>query len=301
MSSLPQRRLGDFQVGAIGFGAMQLSGDRRPPRVQALDTIRAAVEAGVTLIDTADAYGRDHTDVHHNEQLVAEGLRDLGSLADGVIVATKGGHTRHGREWGVDGNPTYLKKACEASLRALGVEQIDLYQLHRPDPTVAFEDSVGALAELRVAGKVRLVGVSNVSSRQIHTALSVLGADGLASVQNEFSPSETSSWEQLELCDRLGVAFLLYSPLGGAGQVSQLASRRPELARVAALHRVSIVQALLAWELSLTPYAVPIPGCSRPSTITDSAAAANLQLETSELEDITRACLAQQGAHHGSE
>jgi aryl-alcohol dehydrogenase-like predicted oxidoreductase len=275
---------------------MQLSGDRRPPRAQARDTIRASVEAGVTLIDTADAYGRDDTEVHHNERLVAEALRRLGPSASEVLVATKGGHTRRGREWGVDGHPKHLKKACEASLLALDVEQIGLYQLHRPDPTLPFEDSVGALAELRAAGKVRLVGVSNVNSRQIHTALSVLGAGGLASVQNEFSPSATSSWEQLELCDRLGVAFLLYSPLGGAGRVSQLSSHRPELSRVAARHRVSIVQVILAWELSLSSYAVPIPGCSQPSTIRDSAAAVELQLETSELEHITRSCLPEREA-----
>jgi aryl-alcohol dehydrogenase-like predicted oxidoreductase len=295
VTTLSQRRIGDVNVGPVGLGAMQLSGDRRPPRVQAVDTIRAAVEAGVTLIDTADAYGRDETEIHHNEQLVAEALRRLGPVASDVLVATKGGHTRQGREWGVDGRPKQLKRACDASLVALGVEQIGLYQLHRPDPTVAFVDSLGALAELRAGGKVRLVGVSNVDSGQIRTALSVLGADGLASVQNEFSPSATSSWEQLGLCDELGLAFLAYSPLGGAGRVSQLPIGRPVLAQVAARHRVSMVQVILAWELSLSLCAIPIPGCSRPSTIRDCAVAADLQLDASELVHITRSCLGERG------
>ena len=296
MSSGTARRVGDFHVGASRAG--RDAAVRRPAAAsgQAFDTVRAAVEAGVTLIDTADAYGRDDREFHHNERLVAEAIRQLGATASTVLVATKGGHTRRDRGWGIDGHPKYLRKACDASLAALNVEQIGLYQLHRPDPWIPFEESIGALAELRAVRKVRLVGVSNVDNRQIQAALSVLGADGLASVQNEFSPSATAGWEQLHLCERLGLAFLLYSPLGGTGQVGQLSERAPVLARVAARHRVSVVQVLLAWELSLSPYAIPIPGCSRPSTILDCAAAAELVLETSELEQITRACLPQREA-----
>ena len=262
--------------------------------MQALSTVCVAIEAGVNLIDTADAYGLDDTDLHHNERLVGEALRACGREADAVLVATKGGHTRLGRSWGVDGSPEYLRRACEESLVALGVEQIGLYQLHRPDPTVPFTESLGGLGELAAEGLVRFVGISNVDTGQIQTALEVLGESVLASVQNEFSPLAYGGRTQLDLCESLGLAYLEYSPLGGSVGRLQMQARRPEFSRIAAAHHVSVPQVILAWEISLSPVAIPIPGCSRPSTILDCANAVRLELDRDELDRLTRSCLARE-------
>ena len=181
---MEQRRIGDRPVSALGYGAMYLSVQGRPPENQALATLAAVLAGGVTLIDTADAYCLDESDTGHNERLIARALRDNGTSTDQVLVATKGGHIRPHGDWDVDGRPDYLRRACEASLRALGVEAIDLYQYHRPDPTVPYEESVGAIADLQRAGKIRLVGLSNVSVAQLDTAQRLVE---VVSVQNEFS------------------------------------------------------------------------------------------------------------------
>ncbi|HEY8558403.1 MAG TPA: aldo/keto reductase, partial [Actinomycetes bacterium] len=167
---MPTRRLGGLQVSAIGLGEMPLSLAGRPDEAQAVRTIHAALDAGVTLIDTADAYCRDESDFGHGERLIAKALAAWSGDRDQALVATKGGHTRPGGSWEVDGRPEYLRQACEASLERLGVEAIGLYQFHRPDPKVPFTESVGALAELRAAGKIRLAGLSNVSIDQISQA-----------------------------------------------------------------------------------------------------------------------------------
>jgi aryl-alcohol dehydrogenase-like predicted oxidoreductase len=200
-----------------------------------------------------------------------------------VLVATKGGHTRPGGEWDVDGRPKYLRLACERSLRALGVECIGLYQHHRPDPRVPYEDTLGALKHLRDAGKIRLVGISNVNSTQIELALRILGPDGLASVQNEFSPRVRSGRVELDLCRALGITFLAYSPLGGLGRAHELGAEYAGLAEVARVRGISVQQVALAWELSLGPQVIPIPGCSRPATVRDCAAAMTLVLDADEL------------------
>jgi aryl-alcohol dehydrogenase-like predicted oxidoreductase len=290
------RSIGDRVVSAIGLGAMNLSREGRPSREQAFATIRTAVEAGVTLIDTADAYGIDQNDMHHNERLVAEALRACGDAGAEVLVATKGGHTRRGRDWAVDGRPQHLRKACDGSLRALGVEQIGLYQLHRPDPGVPYEETIGALRELQDTGKIRLVGISNVSVEQIDTALLVLGPGRLASVQNEFSPRVRNGWIELALCDALEIAFLLYSPLGGSRRPPGGVALDPEFTRLAKAHDVSVQQVVLAWELALANRAIPIPGCSRPATILDCVGAATLALEHDELETLTRMLLRPKGS-----
>ena len=185
MTTMPTRRLGGLEVGAVGLGEMPMSLAGRPDEPRAVRTIHAALDAGVTLIDTADAYCRDESDFGHGERLVAKALAAWSGDRDRVLVATKGGHTRPRGDWGLDGRPEYLRQACEASLRALGVEAIGLYQFHRPDPKVPFAESVGAMAELKAAGKVRLVGLSNVSFDQIRQARQLVE---VASVQNEFSP-----------------------------------------------------------------------------------------------------------------
>lgn len=281
--SMPSRRIGGVRVGAVGLGAMPMSLAGRPDEARSLRTIHAALDAGVTLIDTADAYCLGESEVGHNERLVAKALASWPGGRDGVLVATKGGHTRPGREWGLDGRPEHLRQACEASLRALGVEAIGLYQLHRPDPKVPFAESVGALAELRAAGKVRMVGLSNVSVDQIEQARRIVE---VASVQNELSPRFRRSEGELAWCAAHRIAFLPWSPLGGIGRGGMLGQRHAAFAEVAGRHGVSPQQVALAWELAKAPVVIPIPGARRPETIADSAAAATLRLDADELDRL---------------
>jgi aryl-alcohol dehydrogenase-like predicted oxidoreductase len=280
VTTMPTRRLGGLQVSAIGLGEMPMSLAGRPDEAQSVRTIHAALDAGVTLIDTADAYCIDESEVGHGERLVARALTAWPGDRDRVLVATKGGHTREGGEWYLDGRPEHLRQACEASLRALGVEAIGLYQFHRPDPKVPFAESVGAMAELKAAGKVRLVGLSNVSVDQIKQARQLVQ---VASVQNEFSPRFRRSEGELAFCAAEGIAFLPWSPLGGIGRGRDLAGRHRVFGEVAEAHGVSAQQVALAWQLAKAPAVIPIPGSSRPETITDSAAAASLRLSDDEL------------------
>jgi aryl-alcohol dehydrogenase-like predicted oxidoreductase len=283
---MPTRRLGGLQVSAIGLGEMPMSLAGRPDEAQSVRTIHAALDAGVTLIDTADAYCIDESEVGHGERLVARALTAWPGDRDRVLVATKGGHTREGGEWYLDGRPAHLRQACEASLRALGVEAIGLYQFHRPDPKVPFAESVGAMAELKAAGKVRLVGLSNVSVDQIKQARQLVQ---VASVQNEFSPRFRRSEGELAFCAAEGIAFLPWSPLGGIGRGRDLGGRHRAFGEVAEAHGVSAQQVALAWQLAKAPAVIPIPGSSRPETITDSAAAASLRLSDDELARLDRA------------
>jgi aryl-alcohol dehydrogenase-like predicted oxidoreductase len=292
--TMPTRRLGGLPVGAVGLGEMPMSLAGRPDEARAIRTIHAALDAGVTLIDTADAYCRDGSEVGHGERLVARALAAWPGDRDRVLVATKGGHTREGREWGLDGRPEHLRQACEASLRALGVDAIGLYQLHRPDPKVPFAESVGALAELKAAGKVRLVGLSNVSVDQIRQASELVE---VASVQNEFSPRFRRSEGELLFCAARRIAFLPWSPLGGIGRGGSLGQRHRAFAEVAEAHGVSPQRVALAWELAKAPTVIPIPGASRPESIIDSAAAATLRLHA---EDLARLDQVQAAAPRGA-
>ena len=285
MTTMPTRRLGGLQVSAIGLGEMPMSLAGRPDEAGSIRTIHAALDAGVTLIDTADAYCLDGSEIGHGERLVRKALDAWPGDRDRVLVATKGGHTRPGREWGLDGRPEYLRQACEASLRALGVEAIGLYQFHRPDPKVPFTESVGALAELQAAGKVRLVGLSNVSVDQISQARRLVN---VASVQNEFSPRFRRSEGELAFCAAQGIAFLPWSPLGGIGRGRDVGDRHRAFAEVAEVLGVSAQQVALAWELAKAPVVIPIPGASRPETITDSLAAATLRLSEGDLARLDR-------------
>ncbi len=280
MTTMPTRRLGGLQVSAIGLGEMPMSLAGRPDEARSVRTIHAALDAGVTLIDTADAYCIDESEVGHGERLVAKALAAWPGDRDRVLVATKGGHTREGGDWGLDGRPEHLRQACEASLRALGVETIGLYQFHRPDPKVPFAESVGALAELQKAGKVRLVGLSNVSVDQIRQARQLVQ---VASVQNEFSPRFRRSEGELAFCAAERIAFLPWSPLGGIGRGRDLGGRHRAFADIGEAHGVSAQQVALAWQLAKAPVVIPIPGSSRPETITDSAAATRLRLSDDEL------------------
>jgi aryl-alcohol dehydrogenase-like predicted oxidoreductase len=278
-----QRRIGDVTVSAIGLGAMPLSTRTdRPSREDAAATVHAALDAGVTLIDTADAYARDEAEFGHNESLVAEALASYGPGADGVLVATKGGHTREGSDWLLDGSPGYLRRACEASLRRLGVDAIGLYQFHRPDPDTPWEESMGALRQLADDGLVQMVGISNADVAQIDVARSIVGP-ALASVQNQFSPGWRFSADEVAHCAAHGLAFLPWSPFGGVGAAGSLDTTAPAFAQVARELGVSVYRVTLAWHLAQADVVVPIPGASRPASIQDSAAAADLRLTPEQL------------------
>jgi aryl-alcohol dehydrogenase-like predicted oxidoreductase len=282
------RTLGNATVSAIGLGGMPLSIEGRPTeRGRALETIHAALDAGITLLDTADAYHLYADEVGHNESLFAEALATYGGDTSDVLVATKGGHLRPGDgSWTLDGSPQHLREACDASLKRLGVDAIGLYQFHRPDPLVDYAESVGTIAELLDAGKIRMAGISNANVDQIRLSQEILGGR-LVSVQNQFSPSFRSSEGELRLCDELGLAFLPWAPLGGSSNAGALGSRHAAFARVAEAHGVSPQQVTLAWMLALSPVVIPIPGSTRPETIRDSAAAADLVLTAQEVEQLS--------------
>lgn len=286
-----ERSIGEVKVGAIGLGAMPLSIEGRPDEAQAIATIRAALDSGVTLIDTADSYHWHADELGHNELLVARALATSGGDRDRVLVATKGGRGRPGDgSWTVTGTPQYLKRACEGSLRRLGVAEIGLYQLHKPDPQVPWAESVGALKELLDEGKIRMVGISNVTVEQIRQAQQILGT-ALVSVQNRYSPAVRTSEDQLRLCAELGLAFLPWSPLGGISRSSlDDASQQPApgtaFHQVASERGVSPQQVALAWLLARSPMVIPVPGASRPASIQDSARAADLVLTPSELSRL---------------
>jgi aryl-alcohol dehydrogenase-like predicted oxidoreductase len=283
------RRIGDLAVGSIGLGGMPMSIEGRPDEARSVATIHAALDAGVTLIDTADAYHLKANDVGHNESLIAGALASYGGDTSNVLVATKGGHLRPGDgSWTLNGAPDYVKQACEESLKRLGVEAIGLYQFHRPDPRVPYADSIGALRELLDEGKIVRAGISNANPAQIRQALEILG-DDLVSVQNQFSPSFRSSEPELYLCNELGLAFLPWSPLGGITAAAGLGDRFAVYAEIGAAHGVSPQQVCLAWMLAKAPVVIPIPGSTRPETIRDSVAAATLELGAEELARLDAA------------
>jgi len=278
------RSIGQTRVSAIGLGAMPMSvAGHMPDEAQSIKTIHAALDAGVTLIDTADAYTPSADQVGHNERIVAKALPSWSGDSGDVLVATKGGHTRiEGGGWQVNSRPDYLAEACERSLKALGVEAIGLYQHHRPDPAVPYEETLGGLRDLLDAGKIRMAGISNANPEQIRLAHEILGGR-LASVQNEYSPKFRTSEPEIDVCAELGVAFLPWSPLGGISSASELGGKHTAFGTVAAARGVSPQQVCLAWELARSPVVIPIPGASRPESIIDSAAAADLVLTAEEL------------------
>lgn len=263
-------------------------GDKQCPHDQAIATIHAALDAGVTYIDTADIYAPAWNEVGHNERVVGEALRSWTGDKTGVVVGTKGGITRgEGETWGRDGSPEYLRRALEASLEALGVDSIDLYQWHRPDRWRVYGEVIETFKSFRDEGLIKAVGISNANIEEIEVAIEVLGDGGLASVQNQFSPSFRSSRDELEFCGEHGIAFLPWSPLGGVGSKSKdVGLTYPVFHEIGEAHDVSPQQVVLAWELSLGDHVIPIPGASRPESITDSVKAAELTLSEDELQRI---------------
>jgi aryl-alcohol dehydrogenase-like predicted oxidoreductase len=273
-AALPSRPIGDRTVSAIGLGGAPIAlAARIPDERSAVRMVHAALDAGVTLLDTADVYSPG-LGQGYSESLFGRAVRTWGPGRDDVLIATKGGkYWRPDGEVQVDGRPEYLARACDTSLRVLGTDVIGLYQFHEPDPAVPFEESIGALADLRAAGKIANIGISNVTTELIQRALAITP---LASVQNQLGPGHPAGHAEIALCERAGLGFLAYSPLKGLAAGDRFAA-------VAQAHRTSPQQVALAWELSLSPAVIPIPGATRPETILDSVRAADLTLSPSDL------------------
>jgi aryl-alcohol dehydrogenase-like predicted oxidoreductase len=269
-------------VSAVGLGGMYLSIRERPSEDAAVRTIHAALDAGITLVDTADVYCLDQRDIGHNERLVARALREKPGAA--VVVATKGGLERPGGSWTRNASPAHLRVACEQSLKALGVERIDVYQLHAPDPAVPLADSVGELAKLRAEGKIAHVALSNVSVDEIDQAQRIVP---IVSVQNRWNPHDRSPETRgvLAHCTQLGIAFLPYSPFGGAGGAKSLSSVG-SLAAEAKKRGMSPHRLVLAWMLAKSPVVIPIPGARRVESIVDSAQATEVVLSSDDVRAV---------------
>ena len=290
---LPQVTLGDVAVSRIGLGCMPFSFANAKPLEQAIATVHAAIDAGITLLDTANIYAPSWDAMGHNERVVGEALRCYSGPIDlsTVIVATKGGITRGpGEKWGRDSSPASLRAACEASLTALGVDVIDLYQHHRHDPSMTYADQMRALGALRDAGLVRRLGLSNCALDELELAIDLLGGPregGIVSVQNEFSPRYRGESEVLARCDELGIVFLPWSPLGGSEQAHDVGSRYSDFASVATEVGASAQEVVLAWLMSLSPMVVPIPGASRPSTVASIVRALDVRLQPAQCERLS--------------
>jgi len=274
-------------VSVVGYGGMHLSITGRPTETESIRVIHAALDGGMTLIDTADAYSLDESDTGHNERLIARALREWSGPRDRIIVATKGGIVRSGGRWDRDGRPEHLRAACDASLKALGVEQIALYQFHAPDPRVPFQESVGALADLQTRGKIRWVGLSNVSVAEIENAERLLS---VVAVQNRLNPffREALTDGVVEYCTSRRIAFLAYSPTGG-GRLTKKLPDHPLLTGIARRLGVTAHSACLAWVIAQGTTVIAIPSARRVEHAMDSARAGDLELGAEDLASIDAA------------
>ena len=274
-------------VPVVGLGAMPLSIQGRPDEAQSVRVIHAALDAGMTLIDTADAYCLDDDERGHNERLIARALAAWPGDDGEIVVATKGGLERPDGRWTRNGRPEHLRTAADASLAALGVDRIDLYQLHAPDPEVPFEDSVGCLAELRRSGKIDRVGLSNVSVEQIRAAEAIVP---VASVQNRLNPffREALDAGVVDYCGEKGIAFIAYSPVGG-GRLNKKLPQHDAAREVAGRHGISPHAAVLAWVLAQGPSVLIIPGSRSVDHVRDSASVADVALTADDLLEIASA------------
>jgi pyridoxine 4-dehydrogenase len=267
--------IGDRRVRRLGFGAMRITGQGiwgpPPDHDEAIAVLRRAVELGVNLIDTADSYGPNVS-----EELIAEALYPY---PDDLLIATKGGLIRTGPGvWPRDGRPEHLREACEGSLRRLRLDAIDLYQHHSPDKRVPYERSIAALKELQDEGKIRHIGVSNVSVEQLETAREIVE---VVSVQNRFNVTDRSSQDVLERCEELGIAFLPWAPID-AGRISE----GGPLERIASQHDASPRQVAIAWLLARSAVIAPIPGTGSVEHLEENLGAAEIQLSDDELAEL---------------
>jgi aryl-alcohol dehydrogenase-like predicted oxidoreductase len=284
--ALKTRPLGSsgLQVGRIGLGGMPLSLEGRPSENDAIKVIHAALDAGMTLLDTADAYCPDDDEMGHNERLIGKAVRSWAGNRDSVVIATKGGLQRRAAVWSRNGRPERLKEACENSLRALGTETVTVYQFHAPDDDVPFEDSVGALADLRKLGKILHVGLSNVSVELIRKAQKIVP---IVSVQNILNVFTRDSMKEgvVAYCQENDIAFLAYSAVGGhKGHVRT--PSHPLLRSLAEKRGVTPYQICLAWLLKISSAVLPIPGATKISSVLSSAAAADLELRPEDMAEL---------------
>jgi pyridoxine 4-dehydrogenase len=282
--TITDESVGTIEIGAqrvrrLGFGAMRITGPGiwGPPadHDEAIAVLRRAVELGVNLIDTADSYGP-----HVSEELIAEALHPY---PEDLLIASKGGLTRTGPgRWPPDGSPQHLREACEGSLRRLRVEAIELYQQHRPDPKMPYEESIGALKELQDEGKIRHIGVSNVSLEQLETAREIVE---VVSVQNRFNLTDRHSRDVLQRCEELGVAFFPWAPIAAG----ELAEPGGPVDRIASAHDASPGQVALAWLLARSPVIAPIPGTSSVGHLEENLDAASVGLSGDEVAELESA------------
>jgi aryl-alcohol dehydrogenase-like predicted oxidoreductase len=266
---------GDLTVNRLGFGAMRITGrgiwGEPPSREQAIATLRRVVELGVNFIDTADSYGPSVS-----EELIAEALHPY---PDDLVIATKGGLVRPGpSRWDADGRPEHLREACEGSLRRLRLEQIPLYQFHRPDPRVPLAESVGAIAELKKEGKIRHIGISNVSEAQLREAQRITP---IVSVQNRYNVADRRSQSLIDICEQEQLVFLPWAPI-------QETDKRVAVAVAAERHGATEHQVVLAWLLAISPQILPIPGTGSAAHAEENIAAASLELSPQEIRAISQ-------------
>ena len=297
---MKQHKLGNREVSAIGIGCMNVSwiwsdGAALDPvrrYESAIPAIHAALDAGVTLLDTADIYAPTWDAFGHNEIFVAEALKTWSGTKeqkDKVVIATKAGITRQpGERWGRNASLDYLLRAAEASAGRLGVEKIALWQHHRLDPDIVFETQVANIGVLKERGIVDQVGVSNYDARQLEIAVKMLGGPdegGIVSVQNEFSPRYRYDLDVLEVCEKYGIAFLPWSPLGGVRTKSEIASQSV-FEELAPKYSVSPFALALAWEIKTSPSVIPIPGATRTESILDSITALDVNISDEDFDYI---------------
>jgi pyridoxine 4-dehydrogenase len=283
-SQAPAKRSGEFLIGndlrvtRLGFGAMRITGDgvwgEPADRAEAVRVLRRAVELGINFIDTADSYGPGVS-----EEIIAEALHPYPA---GLVIATKGGYARLGpNQWVENGRPEHLRSACEGSLRRLRLERIDLYQLHRIDPKVPAEDQLGTLKDLQAQGKIKYIGLSEVSVKQVQHAQTIVP---IVSVQNRYSITDRGSEDVLEYCEQEKLGFIPWFPLA-AGRVS--GSESP-IGRIAAGWKATPSQVALAWLLARSPVILPIPGTSRVEHLEENVAAAELKIDANKMQELDR-------------
>jgi pyridoxine 4-dehydrogenase len=267
---------GDLTVARLGFGSMRITGEGiwgdPPDRDRAKATLRRALELGTTFVDTADSYGPDVA-----ETLIAEALYPY---PDDLVIATKGGLLRPGPgRWETDGRPEHLREACDGSLRRLRLDQIPLYQFHRPDSKVPLADSIGTLSDLKAAGKIQHIGVSNFNEQQLHEAQAITP---IVSVQNRYNAADRSSDSMVDLCEQESLAFLPWAPI-------QQIDANPAVAESARRHDATPHQIVIAWLLARSPAILPIPGTGSPDHLEENVAAADIELSLAEIEAISGA------------
>ena len=294
--TLQTRKIADLNVSLVGLGCMPLSNIKMVDhREQAIATIHHAIDLGITLLDTANVYSPTWDTVGHNETLVAEAVSSYSGSADisKVVITTKGGITKPAENVAErDGTREGLLKACEASLKRLNTSSIELYQFHRHDPSVTYTEQMLSLKALKDAGMIKRIGLSNAQGPELAVALEILGGPndgGVVSIQNEYSPRYRGEQDVLDKCSELGIAFLPWSPLGGAAQAGEVGSRYSDFASVATEVGATAQEVVLAWLLALTPVMIPIPGATKLATVDSIVRSSALKLSSAQVDRLTAA------------